>query len=196
MPDQMRVTGEIMREWAPHRDARANGAFMLVAKSCTSATPRRPSTACLGRLRASQDTRAYKTQCMTKERSSASLPSAKRSTGRQLNKPPHGLLNIRRLQQDEWEFDLGFGWVVAAVVGWVGVWGVWAGPGLVWMGCGIFAAALLWGGRLLAAGHQSSRSQSLLVRWGDAWGCGGERASAWASSGRGQLQQACGFTAV
>ncbi len=33
-------------------------------------------------------------------------------------------------------------------------------------------------------------------RWGDAWGCGGERASAWASSGRGQLQQACGFTAV
>jgi hypothetical protein len=27
-------------------------------------------------------------------------------------------------------------------------------------------------------------------------GCGGERASAWASSGRGQLQQACGFTAV
>ena len=40
------------------------------------------------------------------------------------------------------------------------------------------------------------RSQSLLVRWGDAWGCGGERAVSWASSGRGQLQQACGFTAV
>ena len=40
------------------------------------------------------------------------------------------------------------------------------------------------------------RSPSLLVRWGDAWGCGGERAAAWASSGRGQLQQACGFTAV
>ena len=40
------------------------------------------------------------------------------------------------------------------------------------------------------------RSQSLLVRWGDAWGCGGWRAAAWASFGRGQLQQACGFTAV
>jgi hypothetical protein len=40
------------------------------------------------------------------------------------------------------------------------------------------------------------RGQSLLVRWVDAWGCGGERASAWASSGRGQLQQSCGFTAV
>ncbi len=35
--------------------------------------------------------------------------------------------------------------------------GVWAGPGLVWMGCGVFAAALLWGGRLLAAGHQRER---------------------------------------
>ena len=39
------------------------------------------------------------------------------------------------------------------------------------------------------------RSPSLLVRWGDAWGCGGGRAAAWASSGRSQLQQACGFTA-
>jgi hypothetical protein len=38
----------------------------------------------------------------------------------------------------------------------VGVWGVWVGPGLVWMGCDIFAAASLWGGRLLEAGHQSS----------------------------------------
>ncbi len=53
-------------------------------------------------------------------------------------------------------FDLDFGWVVAAAVGWVWVWGFWAGPGLVWMGCGVFAAALLWGGRLLVAGHQSS----------------------------------------
>jgi hypothetical protein len=52
-----------------------------------------------------------------------------------------------------------FGWVVAAV-GSVGVWGVWVGPGLVWMGCGVFAAALLWGGRLLAAGHQSSSAVS------------------------------------
>ena len=58
------------------------------------------------------------------------------------------------------EFDLGFGWLVAAAVGWVGVWGFWAGPGLVWMGCVVFAAALLWGGRLLAAGHQSSSAVS------------------------------------
>jgi hypothetical protein len=50
--------------------------------------------------------------------------------------------------------------VVVAAVGWVGVWGFWAGPGLVWMGCGVFAAALLWGGRLLAAGHQSSSAVS------------------------------------
>jgi hypothetical protein len=40
------------------------------------------------------------------------------------------------------------------------------------------------------------RSPSLLLRWGDAWGCGGERTAVWASFGRGQLQQACGFTAV
>ena len=58
------------------------------------------------------------------------------------------------------EFDLGFVWLVAAAVGWVGVWGFWAGPGLVWMGCGVFAAELLWGGRLLAAGHQSSSEVS------------------------------------
>jgi hypothetical protein len=40
------------------------------------------------------------------------------------------------------------------------MWGFWAGPGLVWMGCVVFAAALLWGGRLLAAGHQSSNTVS------------------------------------
>ena len=53
-------------------------------------------------------------------------------------------------------FDLGFGWVVAAAVDLVGVWGVWTGPGLVWMGCVVFAVAMLWEGLLLAAGHQSS----------------------------------------
>ena len=37
-----------------------------------------------------------------------------------------------------------------------GVWGFWAGPGLVWMGCVVFDEVLLWGVRLLAAGHQSS----------------------------------------
>jgi hypothetical protein len=57
-------------------------------------------------------------------------------------------------------------------VGWVGVWGVWAGPGLVWMGWGVFAAALLWGGRLLAAGHQSS-SVSVVV--GEVGRCVGVR---------------------
>ncbi len=78
-----------------------------------------------------------------------------------------------------------------------GVWGFWAVPGLVWMGCVVFAAALLWGGCLLAACHQSvfQCSQLLLVRWGDVWGCGGWLV-AWANSGRGQLQQVCGFTAV
>ena len=45
---------------------------------------------------------------------------------------------------------------VAAAAGWGGAWGVWSGPGLVWMRCGVFAAAQLWGGRLLAAGHRSS----------------------------------------
>jgi hypothetical protein len=30
-----------------------------------------------------------------------------------------------------WELDLGFGWVVAAAVGSVGVWGVWVGPGMM-----------------------------------------------------------------
>ena len=54
--------------------------------------------------------------------------------------------------------DLGFGWVVVSAVGSVGVWGVWVGRGLVWMGCVVFAAALLWGGRLLAAGHQFSNT--------------------------------------
>ena len=28
-----------------------------------------------------------------------------------------------------------FGWVVAAAVGWVGVWGVWSGPGLGFRDC-------------------------------------------------------------
>jgi hypothetical protein len=29
--------------------------------------------------------------------------------------------------------------------GWVWVWGDWMGPGLVWMGCDVFAVSLLWG---------------------------------------------------
>jgi hypothetical protein len=39
-----------------------------------------------------------------------------------------------------------------------------AGPGLVWMGCVVFAAVLLWGGRLLEAGHQSSNMQNTRAR--------------------------------
>ena len=58
------------------------------------------------------------------------------------------------------EFDLGLVWVVVSAVGWVGVWGFWTGPGLVWMGCVVFAAELLWGGRLLVACHQSSSAVS------------------------------------
>jgi hypothetical protein len=50
------------------------------------------------------------------------------------------------------------GWWLLLTVGSVGVWGVWVGPGLVWMGCVVFAVALLWGGRLLAACHQSSNT--------------------------------------
>ena len=46
---------------------------------------------------------------------------------------------------------------------------------IIWMGCVVFAAALLWGGRLLSAGHQSSSA----VRRG--WGGGGMRGGAVAS---------------
>jgi hypothetical protein len=72
----------------------------------------------------------------------------------------HARLNGLKCSVPKCEFDLGFGWVVAAAVVWVRVWGFWAGPGLVWMGCVVFATALLWGGRLLAAGHQSSSAVS------------------------------------
>jgi hypothetical protein len=64
--------------------------------------------------------------------------------------------------------DLGFGWVVEEAVGSVGVWGVWVGPGMVWMGCVVFAVELLWGGYLLMSVFQPS--QLLLVRWVNAWG--------------------------
>ena len=81
-------------------------------------------------------------------------------------------------------------------VGWVWVWGIWEGPGLVWMGCVVFAVVLLWGGRLLEAGHQSSR-QSVVV--GEVGRCVGVRWRAGVDVGvlrTGQLQHACGFTAV
>jgi hypothetical protein len=42
-------------------------------------------------------------------------------------------------------------------VGWGRVWGVWSGPGLVWMRCVVFTAVRLWG-RLLVAGHLSSNT--------------------------------------
>jgi len=41
-------------------------------------------------------------------------------------------------------------------VGWGGVWGVWAGPGLVWIQCGVVDVARLWGGSFLAVCHRSS----------------------------------------
>ena len=88
----------------------------------------------------------------------------------------------------------------AAAAAWRGLGrgvGVLGGPragvdGLWRLCCGVAVGGPFAGGR----SSVFYRSQSLLVRWGDAWGCGGERSAAWASSGRGQLQQACGFTAV
>jgi hypothetical protein len=86
-------------------------------------------------------------------------------------------------------------------------WRLWAGSGCGGSGrapgwCGWAVASLLrrcCGGAVCWRPVISLLAQSvtaLLVRWGDAWGCGCERAAAWASYGRGQLQQACGFTAV
>jgi len=68
---------------------------------------------------------------------------------------PHPPPQTPSRQRPTLPLDLGFSWAVAAAVGWGGAWGVWAGPGLVWMSGGVFAAARLWGGRLLAAGHRS-----------------------------------------
>jgi hypothetical protein len=75
--------------------------------------------------------------------------------------------------------------------------GVLGGPragvdGLWRLCCGVSVGGPFSGGLTSVFQH----SQLLLVRWVNAWGCGGGRAVAWASSGRGQLQQACGFTAV
>jgi hypothetical protein len=68
-----------------------------------------------------------------------------------------------------------FGWVVAAV-GSVGVWGVWVGPGLVWMGCGVFAAALLWGGRLRRCLELLGHALVTVPYWGLVQGARRERA--------------------
>ena len=66
--------------------------------------------------------------------------------------------------------------------GWCG----WAVTSSLWRCCG---GAVCWRPAI-------SLPQSVVVgEVGLAWGCGGGRAAAWASSGRGQLQQACGFTA-
>ena len=55
---------------------------------------------------------------------------------------------------------LGFGWVVSAAAGWGRAWGVWAGPGLVWMHSVVFAC----GCSLLVAGNLSSiAAQSVVV---------------------------------
>jgi hypothetical protein len=72
--------------------------------------------------------------------------------------------------------------------GWAPGWCGWAVASLLRRFCGGPFA----GGRPSVFQH----SPSLLVRWDDAWGCCGRRVTAWASSGRGLLQQACGFTTV
>jgi hypothetical protein len=81
----------------------------------------------------------------------------------------------------------GLGWGVGGLGGpRAGVDGLWH------LCCSIAVAGPFAGGRPSVF----QRSQSLLVRWVDAWGCGGGLVAAWASSGLGQLQQACGFTSV
>jgi hypothetical protein len=83
MPDQRRITREIMRGWAPHSDARENGAPQPRAM----AWHQRHATQtfdCISRtLEASPGTRAYKPQCLMKKNSIARPTSAKRSPGRQ-----------------------------------------------------------------------------------------------------------------
>jgi len=59
-----------------------------------------------------------------------------------------------------WELELGFACLMASAVGSVGVWGVWVGPGLVWMGFVVFATTLLSGGCLMAVSHKSSSEVS------------------------------------
>jgi hypothetical protein len=72
--------------------------------------------------------------------------------------------------------------------GWAPGWCGWSVVSLLWCCCG---GAVCWRPAI------SLPTQSVTVgEWVDAWGCGGGRAAAWASSGRGLLQQACGFTSV
>jgi hypothetical protein len=66
--------------------------------------------------------------------------------------------------------------------------------------CGCAVASLLrrgCGGAVCWRPAIGLPAQSVVVgEGGAARGCGGGRAAAWASTGRGQLQQECGFTAV
>ena len=80
---------------------------------------------------------------------------------------------------------------------------LWAGSGCGGVGgqgvdgmCRLCCGAV--GGGAFAGSRSSvfQHSPSVLVRWVDARGCCGGRVAAWESSGRGQLQQACGFPAV
>ena len=57
-------------------------------------------------------------------------------------------------------------------MGWVGAWGFWAGPGLVWMGCVVFVEVLLWGGCLQSV-IVGEVGRCVGVRW---WAGGGVRA--------------------
>ena len=82
---------------------------------------------------------------------------------------------------------------------------LWAGSGCGgsgrapgWCGWAVASLCVIAVGGPFADGLSSvfQPSLSLLVRWGNAWGCCGGRTTLWASSGRGQLQHECGFTAV
>jgi hypothetical protein len=85
MPDQRRITCEIMRGWAPHSDARENGvpqpqAMTLHQRHATQTFD------CSSRTLEGQPGHSrctYKSQCLMKKNSIARPTSAKRSPGRQ-----------------------------------------------------------------------------------------------------------------
>jgi hypothetical protein len=92
--------------------------------------------------------------------------------------------------------DLCFSWVVEVAVGWVWVWGVWTGPGLVWMGCGDDPVAMLWEGLLRKIlFHNGNLTSALAGWWRRLWagsGCGGSgRAPGWCGWAVASLLRRC-----
>ncbi len=86
---------------------------------------------------------------------------------------------------------------VAAAADWVGVWGVWSGPGLVWMNGGVFAASQFCGGAVCWQQAICLPTQSVVV--GEVGRCVGVRWRAGCCEGvlrTDQLQQAIGSTTV